>query len=358
MLLVCSFVLVTITVPHVFAAEDNWVTKAPMWESREGLGVAVVDGKIYAIGGYSRNVQNGNKFLGTIEVYDPATNNWSCPKPISGSYTDSYPTEMPTSRSHFGIAVVDNKIFCIGGWTDSNETGVTEVYDPQTDTWETKTLMPTPRGDITANEVDGKIYVVGGLYSSDGQYVTTNVTEVYDPETDSWNTETSIPIAVSSYASTVVDNKIYIFGGRNGENLTQIYNPQTRSWNLGAESPHQVYYAAAGATTGVLAPKRVYVLGGANDGLNQIYDPKNDSWTIGPEMPTARILLAVAVIDDTIYAIGGDYHPTTGPTTACVEVEQYTPVDYVPEFPSFAVTAVMLFAFTLLIIHKNSRGNS
>jgi hypothetical protein len=51
MLVLCSL-LVTITNPEtVWAVEDSWVSKAPMQEARSGLGVAVVDDCLYAIGG-------------------------------------------------------------------------------------------------------------------------------------------------------------------------------------------------------------------------------------------------------------------------------------------------------------------
>jgi hypothetical protein len=339
LLLILSFSLFTVMVPFTLAAEDMWVTREPMQQAREGLGVAVVDGRIYAIGGYARGLPSGYRHLGTNEEYDPATDMWT------------YRAPMPTPRSRFGIAVVDNKIYCIGGWTDDNETAVNEVYDPQTDTWENRTSIPTPRADMTANTVDGKIYVIGG-------YPSTNVNEVYDTETDTWTTETSIPNAVSSYASAVVDDKIYILGGHDlslgvDRALTQIYDPQTGNWSLGDQLQYRVYYAAAGATTGVMAPERIYVLGGTGAGVpkgtNQIYDPENDIWTIGTPLPTSRINLAVAVINDTIYALGGDHWPVIGPTASSAINEQYTPAGYIPEFPSWIILPLFLFA-TLVVV--------
>ena len=353
--LVFSLVLLTV-IPVSFAVEDSWVTKAPMWDAREGLGVAVVDGKIFAIGGYSLHVQN--KFVGTIEVYDPDSDTWSYPKPLVPGYKGGYRAPMPTPRSRFAVAVVDDKIYCIGGWSANNETAVTEVYDPKTNTWEIKSSMHIARYDITANVVDGKIYVIGGIYLKGEGHGYVALTEVYDPATDCWTLDAPIPNAVGAYASTVVDNKIYIFGGHNGKNLTQIYDPQTGNWSFGAEMLFSTYYAAAAKTTDVMAPELVYVLGGTGGGVgrgtNQIYNPKNDSWRIGTPMPTTRISLAVAVIDDTIYTIGGDRHPSFRWRSSiipvcCAVTEQYIPLDYIPEFSSWVVLPLFLVV-TLLVV--------
>ncbi len=291
--------------------EDSWLTKAEMPTGRLGLGVAVVNGKIYVIGGI-----NANGYLNTNEEYDPATDIWITK------------TSMPTPRAGFGIAVYHNKIYVIGGGGDfetEEVTGVNEVYDPVTDTWETRASMPTARQFLCANVVNGKIYLIGGskpVNLANPSYVP-NVNEVYDPETNSWTTKTPPPVNVSNYASAVVDNKIYVISGSGEDDkLTLIYDPEADSWSYGAQIPTPVWGAAAGITTGVLAPKRIYVIGGYPAfNLNQIYDPETATWTTGARMPTNRYGLGVAVVNDILYAIGGSGDAGT-------KNEQYTPVGY------------------------------
>jgi N-acetylneuraminic acid mutarotase len=306
-------------------AANSWASKAPMHVARSSLGVAVVNGKIYAIGG---SAENG--VIGTNEEYDPATDMWSFKKP------------MPTPREFFGIAVYQNKIYCIGGLNSggyySNESiiGVNEVYDPATDTWETKEPIPNPRRGLGANVVNGKIYLTGGFVpdsSSSTGFSILSLNEVYDPETDSWTTKTEVPTAVSSVTSAVVDSRIYIIMS----DLNQIYDANTDTWSLGTPLPNSsMGVARAVAAAGVNALKRIYVFGG---GETQVYDPGSDSWTFGADMLTKRSGFGVAVLNDILYVIGGftetfDMFWNSNITLYATN-EQYTPFGYGTPDPSY-----------------------
>lgn len=319
------------------ANADSWTAKEPMPMACRGI--AAVNDKIYLIACSGDYANVSYKDDGILE-YDPLRDLWSVKKP------------MPKARGGFVTAVYQNRIYVIGA------DGINQVYDPATDTWETKTSMPTPRTQLTANVVNGKIYLIGGR--TGGQYTTTALNEVYDVATDSWTTKAPIPNPVVQYASAVVDDKIYIIGGQNeftypsNLGLVQIYDPATDTWSFGAPMPKVVWQAAAGATTGVMVPKRIYVIGGLPatslviDGrlygslfgtpINQVYNPENDSWTIGASMPTARYGLRVAVVNDMIYAMGGSpFFNLQG--IWCPEIEQYTPIGYGTVAPKVAVVS-------------------
>jgi N-acetylneuraminic acid mutarotase len=320
-----------IVIPYngiVSAADDSWEILSNIPTGRLGPGVAVVNDKIYVIGGY-----NQGRFLNVNEEYDPVTNTWTAKR------------GMPTRRGNFAITVYKNKIYCIGGGDSSYEgvTGITEVYDPLTDTWARKSPMPTAREFMDANVVNGKIYVIGGsnFPNLNDPYYVPNINEVYNPENDTWSTSIAPTVEISNYASAVCDNKIYVFS----KHLTQIFDPQTNSWNNGTSMPNPGWGAAAGATTGDFAAKRIYVLGGnPTFNFNQVYDPETDSWTMGAYMPTSRYGLGVAVIDDVIYAIGGPG------AFAMVANERYTPLGYIiPEFPSWTPTLLVLVTLAVVV---------
>ena len=297
------------------AVENSWTTTQSMPTPRSGLGVAVVNGKIYAIGG------DGGSSV--TEEYDPITDTWTAKK------------SMPTGRGRFGVAVYQNKIYIMGGATASGFTAANEVYDPLTDTWEGKTPIPKgSRAELAASVVNGKIYVVGGYFFG-AFLVSSNVLEVYDPETDTWTTKTPMPTAVYSCSSAVVDNKIYViensFRSHVGS-LNQIYDAENDSWSYGRSIPVAVAGATAASTTALFAPKRIYVIGGgvSSNSSNQIYTPDNDTWSTGVQLPSARSYLGVAVVSDILYAIGG-----INSNNEAINVnEQYTPLGYgtVPPF--------------------------
>ena len=327
-----SFATSSITViKPIQAVETNsWESKAPMNQARAYLGVAVVNGKIYAIGGDTSSIignvcpgtSRSNQLVCTNEVYDPAMNKWTTKTP------------MPTARALFGTAVYQDKIYCIGGY-DNNYTdlSVNEVYDPATNSWYTKTAMPTPAYGVLANAVGSKIYVIGGATTIGS--VGSNVNYVYNPATDSWASKTPPPYDITSLSSSVVGDKIYCIGALtdasglwNGTFIIQTYDTLNDSWRIVATSP-RAYTSGngGGVTSGVYAPQQIYFF---DDITTYVYDLTNNNWTVGVPMPTARTCVGVAVVNDTFYVIGGRSGMWGYITImdASAVTEQYVPFGY------------------------------
>jgi hypothetical protein len=318
---VLSLCIINIQPVLALSEDDFWCSKMSMREARGGLGVAVVNGKIYAIGGYN----GSGAYLTSNEEYDPAADTWTLKTPL------------PVPMAYFGTAVYQDKIYCI-----SSENGITQVYDPLTDTWHTKASLPNPREGITAVAIDDKIYVVGGI---------SNMTDVYDPATDMWTTKAPLPVTPDlnwgwSCTTTIFDNEIHLIGALPFSNSHQIYNPPTNAWRLGTPLTSGYWFASAGATTGEYSSKQIYVFGGdrrwwPNGEINftcQRYDPKSDNWTTFTSMPTGRLNAAVAIVNDRVYVIGG-FIPWLGDNWSASAVnEQYTPVGYVIPAPSLPVS--------------------
>jgi N-acetylneuraminic acid mutarotase len=328
--LTASLIIAAKPVSAAAPVENSWTLKAPMQKARANFGIAVVNGKIYAIGGdYGDLIGNAAPAdtitfhtANTNEEYDPTSDTWTFRKP------------MPTARALLGVAVYQNKIYCIGGYYGEYfNTGANEVYDPATDTWETRAPMPSFETSATANVVNGKIYVMSA-----------NLNQAYDPETDSWKTKTPPPNNILSRVSAVVDDKIYLIGSQTYEMwvptdiFVQIYDPSNDSWSVGAESQISIFETAVGATAGVFAPKRIYFF---DETETHVYDPESDTWTVGAPMLSPRVLARVAVINDTCYVVGGRSGPhgyITIMKPSAVN-EQYTPFGYGTIPPEVAIVS-------------------
>lgn len=320
---------IMVTKPVSGSSPDSWASMANMPTARTGFGVTVSNGKIYAIGGTNGSILNIN------EMYDPLTDTWTTKAP------------MPTPREYFAVAAYRNKIYAIAGSTGTgSSTLVNEVYDTITDTWETVSPLQsdTVREYLTANVVNGKIYVISGVASYFPRGAPSSVeNNVYDPALDTWTRKAPIPQPVFQYASTVVDDKIYIIGGRNFQStpsilgLTQIYDTATDTWINGFNMPTVAFWCLSGATTGLFAPKRIYIFGGFTTSgpdhswlwlsRTQIYDPYTNVWTAGTPASADLARGQVAVVNDMFYAIGGDL------------TLRYIPLGYEPPGSTFDGTA-------------------
>ena len=198
-------------------ANDTWKALAPLPTKRGSPTAAMVGGKIYVIGGATTNEGSKDtaihparphRVVATNEVYDPATNTWETRNP------------MPTARNHVANGVVNGKIYVIGGRLGggfigrATNTDVVEGYDPATDQWSaTLTRMPTPRSSLTFGTYKGKIYVAGGELQNAQMAAAFRAVEAYDPATNSWSTLPSLEFPRHGAGGDVLGNRLYVVTG-------------------------------------------------------------------------------------------------------------------------------------------------
>lgn len=148
-----------------------------------------------------------------------------------------YKAPMTIARKGMAVTVFDQKIWVIGGSQIGNSsTNVVEVYDPLTDTWDDNypTILVS-REDAVAQTLFGKIYLFGG--SNQMQLV--SEVECYDPNSGDWQVVSNLPTPRRGLTSVIVDSSIWLIGGSNLHNtfynLVEIYHPLENSWDsLGA----------------------------------------------------------------------------------------------------------------------------
>jgi len=207
-------------------ATNQWQTLAAMSAARTGVAAAVLNGKLYAIGGAG---------LSSVEIFDPATGQWTAGPALPGLL--AYATAI----------TVDGKILLIGGKNaaDQNVNQVLEL-DPGSNQWSQKANMPTARHGMKLALFDGKVWAIGGVAGAQ-----TDVVEIYDPANNSWTSGPSLPIARPWPLAWAFNEKLYAAGG-SFLNSINVYDPAGNVWVTAGSLPENKYVADSAILGGKL----------------------------------------------------------------------------------------------------------
>ena len=239
------------------------------------------------------------------------------PLHVFGQATWTQKADMPTPRSLSGSAVVDGKIFVIGGRIEGEvPTAANEMYDPETDTWTERAPLPVALEGPSVAAVDGLIYALGGTLEGGG--FLSGAVYAYDPVSDIWTPKADMLYEAGEVETISFDGKIYAMGGvigdREGTTAVAVYDPAADTWTSTADLPASRF----GHCTHVLGGQ-VYFIGGSisiipdtkDAEFVDIYDPATGAWTNSPNLPTIRGDFASGIVNGKVYIIGGHRGPGT-----------------------------------------------
>ncbi|XP_029844054.2 kelch-like protein 18 isoform X1 [Ixodes scapularis] len=238
----------------------HWQVAEAMSMTRSRVGVAVVAGKLYAIGGY-----NGVERLRTVEVFSPDTRLWSrvC--------------SMNCKRSAVGAAVLYGKLYVCGGYDGVSSLNTVECYNPDKNEWTMVTSMSKHRSAAGVVAFDGHIYALGG---HDGLSIFGSV-ERYDVQKGQWFLMPPMLTRRCRLGVAVLRGKIYVCGGYDGATFLQTaeaYDPARQKWQFVAPMNVTRSRVALVANCG-----RLFAVGGYDGVSNlssvEVYDPDVDRWT-------------------------------------------------------------------------------
>lgn len=101
---------------------------------RGGVGVAVCNGFLYAVGGHDAPASNptASRF-DCVERYDPKTDTWTLVAPIS------------SPRDAVGVCLLGERLYAVGGYNGQQYLDEVEAYDPQSNEWRKVSSLLTGR---------------------------------------------------------------------------------------------------------------------------------------------------------------------------------------------------------------------
>ncbi|KAF3033979.1 hypothetical protein E8E12_004774 [Didymella heteroderae] len=262
--------ITTTSLVHLYSiSDDTWNTAAPLPRAMNHINAAVIDGRIYVLGGLADlgQVEPAWRAVGDAYVYDPSSNTWKeipavppgeergsaavgvCGSKIvlAGGMTDLelsgnrrqntvavvsvFDTEsarwenvseaamyLPEGRDHAAAAVVDSKMYVLGGREQGQENVKDTVFVLDLKNleagWRVRgARMLTPRGGVAAGVVGKKVYVLGGEGNADVESGVFDEVEVYDTRKDKWQSVGPMRIPRHGTYAVGVENRVYVPGG-------------------------------------------------------------------------------------------------------------------------------------------------
>ena len=284
----------------------------PLPEAITSFGATVAGEHIYVFGGHMGRVP-GNSSDGL----SPHFCRLNIAAPESGWET----LPMQQSSQSPGLVTWNGQVYRVGGLSFQNKAGepthfeslaTFTRFDPQAKTWIELPPLPTPRSSLDAAVVDGKLYVVGGWNlqgssAQSGEWQEEALVFDLANEQGSWTPIAKPPFQTRALAAAAHDHKLFVLGGMKSTNETtkevHIYDPQSNQWTTGPELQTSGSFGgfaiAAYATGGQL-----YYCGG--DGTVYALNDAGDGWRTVERLLFSRMFhRVVPIADDQLAVIGG-----------------------------------------------------
>lgn len=206
-------------------ATDQWSAVGKLKYVTSSGGAAVVGSRVHVFGGYY--VDNNGEFLShsfhhvSLDLND-----------IAAGWREE--PDVPVGRDHPASAVIDGKIYLIGGQFEDGQYDQVQKdmwrYDPASKTWEKMADMPAERAHIAPSTkvYRGRIIVVGGNHN--GPMIDNMADEIfmYDPSNNSWSILGHLPEHRRSAHVGIIGDSLFIAGGG-------VYAPQQQLWEAELE---------------------------------------------------------------------------------------------------------------------------
>ncbi|KAM5349576.1 hypothetical protein ACJ41O_006081 [Fusarium nematophilum] len=269
-----------------------------------------------------------------------------------GRWETLAPIPLAPRQEHAVVTLSDTTLAILGGIVPNSEgqgfntTSIMQFYDIPSDNWCSATPAPIKANHPNVAVVEGKIYFLGGLsVASDGVWRAFADSWVYDPVDDRWSSLDPIPKGEQrgSAAMGVYRGTIYMAGGMRtleptgpgGEqdtlDVVSAFDTASSTWIDLPQAPRRIPEGRDHAGASVVGGK-FYVLGGRLRGQHNVKDTVfildlehlDQGWTVSEgRMPTARGGVVAGTVGSKVYVCGGEGNPVNGTNGVFDNVEVF-----------------------------------
>ncbi|HPG09114.1 MAG TPA: Ig-like domain-containing protein [Saprospiraceae bacterium] len=226
-------------------ATNSWETKAEPIHGHFAHASCVLDNKIYVFGG-----DEGFNWITANEMYDPVTNTWAEKAPI--------PIDSGVAVGIMAAVAYQGKAYLFGGNSSLGDSVRVGVYDPKSDSWSIQAIKSG--FSIAGTVLNDQIYVSGGCPEHEiGMCANpSNQFEIYNPATQSFESKPPSIYHHSGHVLCTVNGKIYAIGGVPDMDNTQMefYDPASNGWTALPSMPIGAIDFGCGVVNG-----KIYIIG-------------------------------------------------------------------------------------------------
>lgn len=281
-------------------SQSEWVYQTPMEKSRKNASVVTAGEKLYVLGG-----ENETGSLSSFAAFDTEKKTWESLPDYLGNVSGICKAAM----------IADSKdIYVIGGQTstktDAKALKNVYVYHTESKQWQKKAAMKEGRTNLSTAVCDKKVYA----FSKAGA---TDRVDVYDMNTDTWET-TVMPGTSTILGAAAVDNRVFVLKEKESSLFFEEYLPEENTW----EEPGTVcpYTVSDRFAAPVVIRGKIYLVKESETKDVYVYDAYLDEWSEVSAMNLKKQESVLAACGNELYSIGGEM---TGFGVLDV-VEQYT----------------------------------
>lgn len=283
------------------------------------FGAAALGKHVYVLGGYAGEPHHYTK-EGQSDAFtrlDVETGAWQTLTPLGKIQSAT-------------LDPIGNKLIRVGGTRVDNGADAAidlhtvpdvDLFDPQTAAWTKATALPEPRSSHGTAIIEDKIYVIGGWNLNgamdSGTWASTMLIGQLKDGQITW---TSQPVALRSRALAVaaIGREIVAVGGIEGRRVqrtTHIFDTQTNTWSIGPEFPEPAFGVA-------MARMGEHLFASGASGIVYVLNAARSAWEPYSQLTFPRFFHSMVASNERLLFLGGV--PSTHAGDRVRHIEQVT----------------------------------
>ncbi|XP_077295669.1 kelch-like protein 35 [Arctopsyche grandis] len=205
---------------------------------------------------------------GKIEIYDADGDKWSTHH------------DLDNKTTNFGAVVLNNKLITMGGKIDNKTTNKVSCFNLVTKKTTELQAMQQERRFFAATVIDDRVFIFGG-WNNENEIINSverlNTMEIYDTQQDKWAAAPPMKENRTSFAAVAMGDHIYAIGGFDGLSVhksVERFDIKSQAWISVTSHPEPKRRHKA-----IAFDEKIICAGGCNSKSVMEYDPGTDKWT-------------------------------------------------------------------------------